>query len=84
MAPTDIVWPTGSELNFNPKEFKGLSLSSRPQNTLLDGNVGSNWWFSVGNSIAHNGGNPVINLKDGSGIATRTSLYIKQGKIMIL
>ena len=81
MAPTDIVWsdsPPGPSDRRNV--FFGLSLSSTPHTTLLDGNLGSHWWFSVGNSQAIHSGNPVAPFVDRSGIAQRTSLYIQQGK----
>ena len=36
------------------------------QKTLLDGSKGGWWWYSVGNTVNHNGGNPGIHPKSSS------------------
>ena len=53
--------------------FSGLSVSDTPH-TLLDGNVGGAWWYSVGNN--HHGRNPgLLNHS-----AALSELYICQPK----
>ena len=56
--------------------FAGLRVSD--QTTLLDGSQGGSWWYSVGNTVNHNGGNPGIHPKSSS----VSELYVcKQGII---
>ena len=83
MSPSDIVWSNGPDANIPDRvRFSGLSLSSTPQNTLLDGTVDGNWWYSVGNSIEVTGGNPAVPVNgEYFQYATRTSLFIEDGKI---
>ena len=72
MNPTDMVWSSG-----NPCwSFKGLSLTTRTE-TLLDGKVGNDWYYSVGNSKEWKGGNPAVDCGNGyPTTADRTSLYV--------
>ena len=58
--------------------FEGLSLSSAPWFTLLDGIASEGWWYySVGYKIHHSGGAPSYLSWDGiEGIKMRTKLYI--------
>ena len=55
--------------------FRGLSISSQSGSTLLDGNPGSSWWYSIGNIVLHSGGNP--GPLPQAYIAQKTELFIK-------
>ena len=88
MSPYNIILSDGAPENI--KTFKGLSLSTSGK-TLIDGNPGGNWFYSVGNSRTHKGGNPAIDMHRDKvegyfDVASRTSLFTKRGKnsLMIL
>ena len=61
----------GVDMPANYGSFHGLSLSTNTA-TLLDGNIGNNWWYAVGNSKDHRGGIPGFFPL----IADRSELYI--------
>ena len=81
MGAYNILWSDGAPENL--KTFKGLSLSTSGS-TLLDGNPGGNWFYSVGNSKKYGVGNAAVDMKrdfvEGYfSSATRTSLYLRGG-----
>ena len=65
-------------------DFKGLSVSSRPEVTLLDGQgEHDSWWFSVGYKAEHtnegnNKGNPAYKYQAGTSgkTASKTQLFV--------
>ena len=79
MKPTNVTLTPG---NLSMDGFDGLSLSSG-LHTLLDGNVGSSWWFSIGYVRSFNAtedvGQPGYRAYNETGlIASKTQLFISR------
>ena len=73
MSPTEVL---RSPSNTTLTTFSGLSLSSKQEKTLLDGNSGAGWHYSVGYKMHGNkGGNPKYN--NAATGATKTQLFVR-------
>merc|ERR1719402_877478 len=79
MPINDVIWSEGASADLTP--FKGLSRSSRPE-TLLDGDLNQEWWwFSIGFTKNHQGGQPMIRAADERRvIAQKTQLFVESSQ----
>ena len=93
MSPTDLVWTSGPAFHGEPtlpaqyaqNTFRGLSISSTPNSALLDGNVGSTWFYAVGTRAAFGYFIPSehvgVNNEQQHNSAQRASLYVRGGTV---
>ena len=79
MSATNLVWSDGAP---SGTTFRGLSISSG-SHTLLDGNVGSNWFYAVGSSTNYGARIPASDSAEYRSSATRMSLYVGGGSLWL-